>query len=124
MIVPKVRPVPVGIHNYCFMLYVQCLFLMFFFSIIHSPLWCGDNSVLISFLLPLLLVFYSCFYSHYNNLYTLCHFRFRPLSQNQREQQTVNSSKPKFGGTSAGSRLSRKTWKEDGNYMIFHTVRE
>ncbi|XP_020611050.1 E3 ubiquitin-protein ligase TRIP12-like isoform X1 [Orbicella faveolata] len=38
---------------------------------------------------------------------------FRPLSQNQREQQTVNSSKPKSGATSTGSRLSRKTWKED-----------
>ena len=46
-------------------------------------------------------------------------FRFRPLSQNQKEQQTVTSSKPKSGATSA-SRLSRKTWKEDGkNCSIF-----
>lgn len=54
----------------------------------------------------------------------LCHFRFRPLSQNQREQQTVNSSKPKSGTTSAGSRLSRKTWKEDGKYLMVHTLRQ
>ena len=46
-------------------------------------------------------------------------FRFRPLSQNLKEQQTVTSSKPKSGATSA-SRLSRKTWKEDGkNSPIF-----
>ena len=48
-------------------------------------------------------------------------FRFRPLSQNQREQQTVNSSKPKTGAVSA-SRLSRKTWKEDGKQCVIFGI--
>lgn len=38
---------------------------------------------------------------------------FRPLSQNQKEQQTVNSSKSKSGASGTASRTSRKTWKED-----------
>ena len=48
-------------------------------------------------------------------------FRFRPLSQNQKEQQSVNSSKPKSGVASA-SRLSRKSWKEDGKQCMLFNI--
>ena len=48
-------------------------------------------------------------------------FRFRPLSQNQKEQQTVTSSKPK-SATSSASRLSRKTWKEDGKSCSIFSI--
>ena len=111
----------VEIHNHFVMLYLQDLFLMFMPLSIkaHNGVW------LIQFFITVVTcVFTVVFIVVITISIPLCHFRFRPLSQNQREQQTVNSSKPKFGSTSAGSRLSRKTWKEDGKSLMVHTVRE